>query len=52
MCIRYADHINDEERVSTLLNSTIISIKGVIKVQRSTPVEDDTYPEHDPANLI
>uniref|UniRef100_A0A8C5A5R9 Unconventional myosin-Va-like n=1 Tax=Gadus morhua TaxID=8049 RepID=A0A8C5A5R9_GADMO len=31
MCIRYADHINDEERVSTLLNSTIISIKGVIK---------------------
>uniref|UniRef100_A0A8C5BMJ2 Unconventional myosin-Va-like n=1 Tax=Gadus morhua TaxID=8049 RepID=A0A8C5BMJ2_GADMO len=32
MCIRYADHINDEERVSTLLNSTIISIKGVIKV--------------------
>ncbi|CAL8261416.1 unnamed protein product [Merluccius merluccius] len=31
MCVRYADHINDEERVSTLLNSTIISIKGVIK---------------------
>ncbi|CAL8294783.1 unnamed protein product [Boreogadus saida] len=31
MCIRYADHINDEERVSTLLTSTIISIKGVIK---------------------
>ncbi|KAJ3597015.1 hypothetical protein NHX12_003415 [Muraenolepis orangiensis] len=31
MCIRYADHINDEERVSILLNSTIISIKGVIK---------------------
>ena len=42
MCIRYADHINDEERVSTLLNSTIISIKGVIKVQRSSPVKDDT----------
>ena len=39
MCIRYADHINNEERVSTLLNSTIISIKGLIKVQRSTPVD-------------
>ncbi|KAG7281019.1 hypothetical protein CRUP_016651 [Coryphaenoides rupestris] len=31
MCVRYADHLNDEERVSTLLNSTIITIKGVIK---------------------
>uniref|UniRef100_A0A673C6B1 Myosin VAb n=1 Tax=Sphaeramia orbicularis TaxID=375764 RepID=A0A673C6B1_9TELE len=31
MCLRYADNINDDQRVSTLLNSTISSIKGVIK---------------------
>ncbi|XP_041853636.1 unconventional myosin-Va-like [Melanotaenia boesemani] len=31
MCLRYADSVNDEKRVSTLLNSTISSIKGVIK---------------------
>uniref|UniRef100_A0A669CRM2 Myosin VAb n=1 Tax=Oreochromis niloticus TaxID=8128 RepID=A0A669CRM2_ORENI len=32
MCVRYADIVNDDQRVSTLLNSTISSIKGVIKV--------------------
>uniref|UniRef100_A0A3B4GVA1 Unconventional myosin-Va-like n=1 Tax=Pundamilia nyererei TaxID=303518 RepID=A0A3B4GVA1_9CICH len=31
MCVRYADIVNDDQRVSTLLNSTISSIKGVIK---------------------
>ncbi|KAM6926565.1 unconventional myosin-Va-like [Lycodopsis pacificus] len=31
MCVRYADNVNDDQRVSTLLNSTISSIKGVIK---------------------
>ncbi|KAM4619301.1 unconventional myosin-Va-like [Polymixia lowei] len=31
MCLRYADYADDEVRASTLLNSTIISIKGVIK---------------------
>ncbi|XP_067446055.1 unconventional myosin-Va-like isoform X1 [Thunnus thynnus] len=31
MCLRYADHVNDDQRVSSLLNSTISSIKGVIK---------------------
>ncbi|KAM6936965.1 unconventional myosin-Va-like [Xenentodon cancila] len=31
MCLRYADYVNDDKRVSTLLNSTISSIKGVIK---------------------
>uniref|UniRef100_A0A8C9YAM2 Myosin VAb n=1 Tax=Sander lucioperca TaxID=283035 RepID=A0A8C9YAM2_SANLU len=31
MCVRYADNVNDDQRVSTLLNSTITSIKGVIK---------------------
>ncbi|KAI3370674.1 hypothetical protein L3Q82_007236 [Scortum barcoo] len=31
MCLRYADNVNDDQRVSTLLNSTITSIKGVIK---------------------
>ncbi|XP_044050300.1 unconventional myosin-Va-like isoform X2 [Siniperca chuatsi] len=31
MCLRYADNVNDDQRVSALLNSTISSIKGVIK---------------------
>ncbi|XP_074534427.1 unconventional myosin-Va-like isoform X2 [Halichoeres trimaculatus] len=31
MCLRHADNINDDHRVSNLLNSTISSIKGVIK---------------------
>uniref|UniRef100_A0A7N6A2T1 Myosin VAb n=1 Tax=Anabas testudineus TaxID=64144 RepID=A0A7N6A2T1_ANATE len=31
MCLRYADSVNDDQRVSTLLNSTITSIKSVIK---------------------
>ncbi|XP_027128874.1 unconventional myosin-Va-like [Larimichthys crocea] len=31
MCLRYADNVNDDQRVSSLLNSTILSIKGVIK---------------------
>ncbi|XP_042351953.1 unconventional myosin-Va-like [Plectropomus leopardus] len=31
MCVRYADNVNDDQRLSTLLNSTITSIKGVIK---------------------
>ncbi|XP_047451956.1 unconventional myosin-Va-like isoform X2 [Mugil cephalus] len=31
MCLRYADNVNDDQRVSTLLNSTISSIKSVIK---------------------
>uniref|UniRef100_A0A8C7VET8 Myosin VAb n=1 Tax=Oncorhynchus mykiss TaxID=8022 RepID=A0A8C7VET8_ONCMY len=31
MCLRHADYSNDDQRVSVLLNSTINSIKGVIK---------------------
>ncbi|XP_068168674.1 unconventional myosin-Va-like isoform X2 [Antennarius striatus] len=31
MCLRYADSVNDDQRVSSLLNATISSIKGVIK---------------------
>ncbi|XP_028306726.1 unconventional myosin-Va-like isoform X2 [Gouania willdenowi] len=31
MCLRYADNVNNDQRVSELLNSTISSIKGVIK---------------------
>ncbi|KAM9352451.1 unconventional myosin-Va-like [Symphorus nematophorus] len=31
MCLRYADRVNDDQRVSALLNSTISSIKRVIK---------------------
>lgn len=32
MCVRYADCVNDDQRVSALLNSAISSIKSVIKV--------------------
>lgn len=32
MCVRYADCVNDDQRVSALLNSAISSIKGVVKV--------------------
>uniref|UniRef100_A0A673WJB8 Unconventional myosin-Va-like n=1 Tax=Salmo trutta TaxID=8032 RepID=A0A673WJB8_SALTR len=31
MCLRHADYSNDDQRVSVLLNSTINSIKGVLK---------------------
>ncbi|XP_049577986.1 unconventional myosin-Va isoform X1 [Syngnathus scovelli] len=31
MCLRYADRVNDDQRVSTLLNSVLCSVKGVIK---------------------
>ncbi|XP_056138558.1 unconventional myosin-Va-like isoform X2 [Lampris incognitus] len=31
MCLRYADHIDDQQRVISLLNSTITCIKGAIK---------------------
>lgn len=31
MCLRYADNVNNDQRVSDLLNSTISSIKGIIK---------------------
>lgn len=34
MCLRYADSVNSDQRVSSLLNSTISSIKGVIKVEQ------------------
>lgn len=34
MCVRYADCVNDDQRVSALLNSAISSIKGVVKVTR------------------
>uniref|UniRef100_A0A671VJS4 Myosin VAb n=1 Tax=Sparus aurata TaxID=8175 RepID=A0A671VJS4_SPAAU len=33
MCLRYADNVNDDQRVSALLNSTITTVKGVIKVK-------------------
>lgn len=33
MCLRYADSVNSDQRVSSLLNSTISSIKGILKVE-------------------
>nr|XP_061812893.1 unconventional myosin-Va-like [Nerophis lumbriciformis] len=31
MCLRYADRVNDDQRASTLLNTVLCSVKGVIK---------------------
>ena len=39
MCIRHADYINDDQKVESLLTSTINAIKKVLKVCRPhTPV--------------
>ncbi|CAL9696916.1 unnamed protein product [Knipowitschia caucasica] len=35
MCLRYADYVNNDQRVTALLNNTIGSIKGVIKKRGS-----------------
>lgn len=35
MCLRHADYANDDQRVSTLLNSSINAIKSVLKVRDS-----------------
>lgn len=35
MCLRHADYANDDQRVSTLLNSSINTIKNVLKVKDS-----------------
>lgn len=35
MCLRHADYANDDQRVSTLLNSSINAIKNVLKVRDS-----------------
>lgn len=32
MCIRHADHVNDDQKVESLLTSTINTIKKVLKV--------------------
>lgn len=32
MCLRHADHVNDDQKVRTLLTSTINSIKKILKV--------------------
>lgn len=36
MCIRHADHINDDQKVESLLTSTINAIKKVLKVRRGS----------------
>lgn len=33
MCIRHADYINDDQKVESLLTSTINAIKKVLKVR-------------------
>ena len=37
MCIRHADYVNDDEKVESLLTSTINSIKKVLKVMPPPP---------------
>lgn len=32
MCLRHADYVNDDQKVRTLLTSTINSIKKILKV--------------------
>lgn len=34
MCLRHADYLNDDQKVRTLLTSTINSIKKILKVQK------------------
>uniref|UniRef100_A0A4W5MFJ5 Myosin VAb n=1 Tax=Hucho hucho TaxID=62062 RepID=A0A4W5MFJ5_9TELE len=43
MCLRHADYSNDDQRVSILLNSTINSIKGVLKVKRGDDFETVSF---------
>lgn len=38
MCLRHADYLNDDQKVRTLLTSTINSIKKILKVQKSRRV--------------
>lgn len=33
MCLRHADYVNDDQKVRTLLTSTINSIKKILKVR-------------------
>ena len=35
MCLRHADYVNDDQKVRTLLTSTINSIKKILKVRRA-----------------
>ena len=34
MCIRHADHVNDDRRMQSLLSNSINSIRKVVKVSR------------------
>ena len=34
MCIRHADHVNDDRRMQSLLTNSINSIRKVVKVSR------------------
>lgn len=45
MCLRHADYANDDQRVSTLLNTTINSVKSVIKVGGRYPPQSEEQGE-------
>uniref|UniRef100_A0A671PMM1 Unconventional myosin-Va-like n=1 Tax=Sinocyclocheilus anshuiensis TaxID=1608454 RepID=A0A671PMM1_9TELE len=42
MCLRHADYANDDQRVSTLLNSSVNTIKNVLKVKDSVRIYFET----------
>lgn len=54
MCVRHADYLNDDQKVRSLLTSTINSIKKVLKVssQAAVPLGRTVFhkPHHLPAS--
>jgi len=41
MCIRHADHVNDDRRMQSLLTNSINSIRKVVKVSRLVMSTED-----------
>lgn len=39
MCIRHADHVNDDRRMQSLLTNSINSIRKVVKVSKSCYID-------------
>ena len=37
MCVRHTDYVNDDEKVRSLLTSTINGMKKVVKVKKCVP---------------
>lgn len=43
MCIRHADHVNDDRRMQSLLTNSINSIRKVVKVSRLNVSAEDMH---------